>query len=208
MKSYLQWLRSFFIKNENVENQFTQMVRYYDMKILFISLLNILLLSFVQGQEWEVYKNSEYKFSVAVPGKFLINQRDVLTDAGEIKVTSHAFKTNDGASNLLYQVLHYPIQSMPEGADSEDYYQEVFASIVEGAVENAQAELFYENYELTLVDPFVIWKMKTKNDIFIKSKAVLHNQRVYILQVMTRKNKSLNDDITTFIESLRFFESK
>lgn len=172
---------------------------------LFFTLALLLFSSQLIAQEWEHVKYDTIGFSISSPDLLVQNEQEAITELGKMKVISFGLSPKND-DNLLYQliVISYPEGSIDE--DSLDFKNALLLDLVDQSVSESNGELIYTE-EIELQSRMgVQWRVHSESNLSIKSKALIDDNRVFIIQVMTRKEKSLNENINRFIDSFRFLE--
>ncbi len=175
----------------------------------------ILLLSFILfGQlclaqnEWAWYQSYEGKFKILVPGEIQTNEKVIPTEIGEL--TYHTYYHQDKSElpeNFLY-ILSYV--DYPEGgihSDSTDLIEEFFKVTAEEASLQLAGNLQYENRADWKDYPAYIWRIDyNEEQAIMKSKAIIVDNRFYLLQVAMTKDRSINAAANKYLDSFDLLE--
>ncbi|MBL0099546.1 MAG: hypothetical protein IPP49_05395 [Saprospiraceae bacterium] len=141
---------------------------------------------------------------MTVPGEKRNGEKKVLTDLGASHTVTWLQQSKEGEPNYLYLVSYV---DYPEGTfsrDSTDLISELFAVSVETQVKDLGGEIVYQSDSPYGMYPGIIYRATyNKNDAVIKSRMILMNDRLYILQVYTISSKSLNPEMNRFLESFK-----
>ena len=174
------------------------------MKLSF-AILIIYFASFtsVSGQEWIEFRNDSIGFKIDSPMPLAFNKTSAMTDMGNLNVNAFGYVPTDSKENLVYQVIiiEYPEDSFPE--DSLTFKADILKSLVNQSTEEPGSELVYKEETYSYGEDIIQWRIHSNNKISIKSRAFIKGDRVIIIQVMTKIDKSLNTDIDKFMDSFR-----
>lgn len=173
------------------------------MRVLLIVIL-VIYVGNVCSQNWPITQVDSFSFSIKAPQLLAQDEKKILTELGEVLVTSFGYKPDKNEDpNLIYQVITYEIDSFEfaKAFSAKDVLQSVVNSTSE-----SESAIQYQAFELEGAFPYVHWRMSITRDIYAKVKAYLKGNRVFIIQVMFPKEKSLNDSIDPFLESFQFID--
>lgn len=174
------------------------------MKIISTILMQILLLSISNGQEWKEYRSSYANFSVMVPGPMLMKEHQVKTALGEMEVLNFYFNADkeDDPDNYLYMVTTYEFPYLVGDSSDVILLDSLFSDNIEKSITDLSAVLLYAEDVEEFGKPAKMWKLDYNNAV-AKFKCFILNDRFYLLQVYTTKEKSLNNAVNRFMQSFR-----
>ncbi len=157
------------------------------------------------SQNWRVNTFDSLQFVVSSPEPLIKKTKESLTEVGKQVVHSFGLKPKN-KENLIYQVivLQYPVGSFPK--DSIDLKNSVLSSLIEDTVIDENSDLIYSESTGQQGIKGMQWRIHNRNQIVIRSKAFVFKDRVYIVQVMSEMQKSLNKDVDKFMDSFQFMK--
>ena len=164
-------------------------------------------------EEWVLFVDPSGQFEVSVPDSVTLTTTTVNTALGDLDYVVVTSKQISGDTVVLYTVSYC---DYPEGIfnrDSTELIELFFDETVAQAVESVDGSLLYnENLAYSQYYggghyPTRIWKIvSNKQDIHIKSKAMLVGDRYYCLQVTSTASKSVHNSGKKFFDSFKVIE--
>ena len=174
-------------------------------RILFVfALVQLLNLTSGSAQDWVQMFHDSLRFSVISPEALIEKENEAMTEVGNMTVNSFGLLPEEG-DNLIYQiiVLNYPYGSLPQ--DSVELRTVMLNELVQQSAAANEAEVIYQqeiqNFGLTGLQ----WRVHSGEDISIKSRAYIFDNRIYIAQVMSKRKKSLNSDVDKFLNGFKLY---
>ncbi len=176
-------------------------------KFKFLLFLTIAFLgshSTVQGQEWIKMYHDSLQFSIKSPEALIEKENEAMTEVGNLTINSFGLLPKEG-HNLLYQVMvmNYPYGALP--LDSVELRTVMLYELVEQSASANEAEVVYKQEVEYFGLQGMQWRVHSGADISIKSRAFIYNDRIYIVQVMSKRTQSLNKDIDRFLDSFKIY---
>lgn len=174
------------------------------MKFSATILLQILLLSISNGQDWKEYRSSYANFSVMVPGPMLLKEHKVKTIIGETEVLNFYFNEDQETNpdNYLYMITTYDFPYLLEDTSDMDLLDSVFTDNIDRSVLDLSGQLIYSENILEYGTKAKMWKLDYDRGV-AKFKCFVIKDRFYLLQVYTSKDKGLNNSVNRFMQSFR-----
>lgn len=174
------------------------------MKIQVTILLQFLLLSIMNGQDWKEYRSTAANFSVMVPGPMLLKEYKVDTGIGETEVWTYFYNAaeEDAPENYLYMVTTYSFPYLMQDSTDGEILDSIFTDNVNRSIKDLYAELLYAEDVTEFGVPAKLWKLSYDKGI-AKFKCFVLDDRFYLLQVYTTKENSLNTAVNRFMQSFR-----
>ena len=178
---------------------------------------NILLLFIIcnafnllaQNTDWVKIKDIDAAYIINFPSNPKKGSDDVPTDKGTVKMNTYTLQTTDD-TNLIYMSSHteYPKFFFPEGLTSEEKQIEVLDGSINGAVENtkgsllSEEEIFLNGYRGRVI------KIDIEDTYIIKIKIILVGIKLYLAQVIYKKENDDNDNAKRFFDSMELINVK
>ena len=168
-------------------------------------LLLILSISLFQGT-WINFEPPNMGVRVYVPAEMDSKAIEIETDLGIVNLYSYSHQQVEDPGNIFMLNLNL----YEEGTfhpDSTSLNSEFLETTLEELLTNLKGELDYS-------EPFKIqkhlalkYRMKyNQNGTIAKGKMVLKNDILYIVQVFTSSEKSLNEDMELYLNSFKMLE--
>jgi hypothetical protein len=159
------------------------------------------------GQDvWQVNRASDQSCEWLAPGRMRDGMKRIPTVLGEIPQITWVYQPEKEHPNYLYMVswIDYPVGTF--STDSIQLIQELFSETVSSLVEDIKGELVYGSVQEDAARPAYIFRAALHDgNHVVKGRMMLDKDRFYMMQVYTFKDKSLNNDIDRFLQSLRIF---
>lgn len=158
-----------------------------------------------ESKNWRELKNYDGRFSILSPGEMTENVDSVSTPIGTLAYHTFFFQTEDkNADNVLYMLSYCDYPPGTVHSDSTELIEELFAATLEAAQESVDGELLYERNTSYQNYPGKLWRINyLDGGALIKTKAFVIKHRLYTLQTVTHKNRSLNRSTDKFLDSFR-----
>ncbi len=176
------------------------------MKLIYFSLFFLFIA--IPSIEWEVFQSFDGKFKILTPGKMEKKEKTIETGIGDITYITHYYQSSEkDPDNLVYMVSYcdYPENSIH--SDSTEFLEEFFKTTIESSVESVRGELSYSS-SIELEDYFgKIWRVDYNDGKgSIKTKAFMVDNRLYTVQVISKKEKAMNIYINKFLDSFSLID--
>ena len=157
--------------------------------------------------DWEEIRSYEGKFRVISPGALTEMIDSIETAVGTLVYhTLYLAPTSEKAENEVYMISYvdYPEGSLP--ADSTELIQALFDETQAAAVESVRGELMFSQEKHLQGHPARYWRVDYLNGRgSIRTKAVVVDHRVYMVQTVTQRQYGMNTSTDRFIDSFRVF---
>lgn len=166
-------------------------------RIVFVLLLALVLLSGCgeTEEEWATFESEEGRFSILFPGEPKEQTESVSTAIGTIETEFFMVEQKDMAYSLNY--ADYPADIV---AASDAGMMLNGARM--GAVSNVNGELLDEK-EITL-DGYPGREIRIEideDDIIVRARFYLVENRLYVVQALSKKSKASSEEIDEFLDS-------
>ncbi len=159
---------------------------------------------FCFSQEWKSFTVDSLGFTVETPYPLVNKNNEAMTDIGLQRIISYGILAPEKHHNYLYQILVIPYPENTFHSDSIALQKEVLQGFIDAShVENA-AEKIYQTSFIHNGEDFEQWVIHIGEDYSIKSRAIIKSDRLYMIQVMTEFEHSVNTDIDKFLNSFVF----
>ena len=158
-------------------------------------------------QEWEKIVIEKVGCQLSAPGPLTEKVDSVETGIGKIGYHTFYYQSpGDGPENYFYMLSYC---DYPEGtihSDSTELLEEFFETTMETAALSVDGDLIFSN-AITIKDyPGRFWRINYFNDqIIIRTKAYVVENRYYALQTVMHKDRSLNPASDRFLDSFKLF---
>ncbi len=177
------------------------------MKFICIALLWIISGGWSQ-QPWQEFESQKGGFRILVPGQMEHKQQLVEAAIGELTYIQFWHQpTSEDPDNFLYSVSYvdYPEHSIH--SDSTDFIDDFFHFTIDTSVKKVGGELRYVDDIQIGEYPGRLWRVDyNKGHGTIKTKVYLVGRRLYQLQVVMHRDKSLNTLQDRFFDSFTLLE--
>lgn len=189
---------------------FCSLITYKIMQLFrFISAVVLIGFSLcVTGQDyWKTYKSDDGTFSILLPCKAETGNKHILTDIGSLETKTIMCQPPSDHPNKLYLVnyVDYPPGSFHP--DSVSTIGELFDISIAQHIHDLGGELLYQSEHSFGKHPGRLYRAScNKGNTFVKSVIYLIGDRFYSLQVYAMLDKSLNNDMDIFLNSLRILK--
>lgn len=171
-------------------------------------LLLISCLTYSQ-EKWETFVGPNKSFEVMVPYPMKSGEKKILTDVGEMHPKTWICEGKQEDDNYLYLVgfVDYPDGTFHK--DSTQLIDELFRISMETHVNDLGGNLVYQAESPLGFYSGLIYRVSyNENKLVAKCRMILVEDRFYTLQVYTISEKSLNDNITRFLNSFKAMNPK
>ena len=169
------------------------------------SFLLLLFLPLVTSAQWSLFTSYDGRFQIPAPRSLDYQQATVETPLGEIVYHSYFHKPeNDPQGNQWFSVSYC---DYPDGAvhsDSTELLVDFFEESIKESAFSVNGEVRYvEDIDYNSF-PGRFWRVDYMDgQVIIKSKAYLVAQRFYVIQVVSLKDKSVNEDSARFLDGFK-----
>ncbi len=167
-----------------------------------------LTLSAQEAKPWKEFISVDGKFRILTPGELIEKVNDIETEIGHFTYYSYIYQDGkEDAENLIYKISYVDYPEHTIHSDSTDFVEEFFHSTIETSIKSVRGHLRYSD-EIELLDyPGRIWRVDYNGgDATIKTKAFMVGRRFYQIQVISRRDKSLNRIQDRYFDSFRIIE--
>jgi len=176
------------------------------MKKSFLLLLFIFFIFHVtiaQSNDWYKIKDKDAAYLIEFPTEPVKGESDVPTDKGTVKMNTYTLQ-KDNDKNLVYMTsfTKYPDSFFPNKLESEDEQNRVLKNCVDGAVNNTNGKLIYEDKIVFNGYRGRIVKIELSDGYMIKMKVVIVGIKLYLAQVIYTKENDDNLNSKYFFDSL------
>ncbi len=164
----------------------------------------LLTISIQAQQNWQKFTPSGQTFEIMSPGEMKNGEKNILTDIGSLQPVTWLHQGADGDPNYLYLVsyIDYPDGTFHE--DSIEMIKELMDVSIDTQVKTLSGELVYQSDVPFGMYPGVVFRASyNKNSAVVKGRIILIRNRLYILQVYTLSEKSLNPEMDKFLNSFK-----
>ena len=170
--------------------------------ILFIL---IPFISFCQ-QDWKVFQDDSLNFSVNAPFVFDKKVNTAMTDFGLQEIISYGIKAPKGHSNYVYQIMVIPYPDSTFHQDSSEFKSLVLQEFIAASHDVENVEKIYQTTTNVNGDEYQQWVIHHGDQFSIKSRATIKNDALYVIQVITEFDQSVNTKINKFLDSFKFLD--
>lgn len=179
------------------------MLKKYVVYILPILCLWLSIPLFSQ-QNWQKFSPSGQNFEILSPGEMKNGEKNILTDIGSIQPVTWLHQGTSGDPNYLYLVSYIDYAEGTFHQDSTEMIHELMDVSIETQVKTLSGDLVYKSDAPFGMYPGVIFRASyNKNSAVVKGRIILIRNRLYILQVYTLSEKSLNPEMDKFLDSFK-----
>ncbi len=147
---------------------------------------------------WVLHRNESVGFVYYGPDNMAHSSKEIETSIGVVDFhTDYAIEKSEEGS-LIFTISYYPIDF------ADTLYSDILDEIVDSGVEATNGTLDYAADQKMQESPCRLWRI-SKPETFetVKSKAVIANNHVIIIQATTPKELALDERVDVFLESLR-----
>ncbi len=169
--------------------------------LFFLICMSIILFGF-QTTDWEYHLSEDKKFSILTPGKLTTTLDTVGSAIGPIFCNNLVYQEKADSVAAIYSLSHCEYPSGTLHSDSTELTTLYFDSTVASMVSSIGGTLLYESEQTYAGYPGRIWKMSyDKGKKWGKFKALMVENRLYILQVRANDSVTTRDHATRFLDS-------
>lgn len=157
---------------------------------------------YMQGQDWQRYKSDS--FEILLPKLPEKRSKDLYTGLGMLKTVNYSVKPEVEDANFFYSinVVEYPAELI--SVDSMDLIDTMMVAHVNELSATLKSKIIYATESKYQGRPSYLFRlMDDLSGQVVKGRVVFAYDRMYSFMVFTLKDKSLNDNIDKFLESLR-----
>lgn len=176
-------------------------------KLVLTVLICLLAFSDSFAQNWEKYKSQDLAFTSMFPNTPERTVQKVQTAVGKLDMHMIMYTPESDDDNAVYSVIRsdYPKEQF-ENAD-EDYNNTVLDGAVNGAVNNVNGTLVYDNKVTLNGYPGRSFKTQIQGG-YIYINAYLVENTMFIIQVITLVDNDGNDSIDKFLNAFDIIKVK
>jgi hypothetical protein len=135
---------------------------------------------------------------------FFVFGNSAMTDFGNLQVVSFGIQAPKRDENFLYQIIVIPYPENTFPIDSAELKSIVVQEFIDASHLNDNSEKIYQTEIQQSGMNFEQWVIHFGKEYAIKSRATLKDDRLYVVQVMTEFDNSVNTDIDKFLDSFQF----
>ena len=157
-------------------------------------------------QPWEVLQDDSLGFSIKAPFEFDKKVNEAMTEFGLQEIISYGIKAPDNHSNYLYQIMVIPYPDSTFHPDSTAFKNLVIQEFIDASHDTETAEKIYQTNTLIDGQEYEQWVIHHGNEYSIKSRATIKNNALFVIQVITDYDKSVNVFIDKYLDSFKFIE--
>jgi len=155
-----------------------------------------------QSTDWEYHLSKDKTFSVLVPGKLTATLDTVASVIGPIFCNNLVYQEKADSIAAIYSLSHcsYPVGTLH--SDSTELTDIYFESTVSNMVASLGGTLLYESEQSYVGYPGRIWKISyDEGKKWGKFKALMVEDRLYILQVRATNSVATRENATKYLDS-------
>lgn len=160
-------------------------------------------------KEWNLFLSEQDGFSIEMPLNPETQEQVIPSEMGDLNLKIFMHKSQDNnADNMLYMVMRteYP-ESFTVHRDSILIIEDFFQNAIYGALNQVNGNLLTEeNIEYKEYPGKNVTISFQNGQVILNMRQYLVDNYVYVLQVMTPKDKQGNESITKFFESFKLLE--
>lgn len=162
-----------------------------------------------QENTWFKVKDVNAAYVIEFPSEPEKGEDDVATDRGTVKMNTYTLQKN-GDKNLIYMTsfTKYPASFFENGLETEEEQNLVLDNSVNGAVENTKGALEYEEKIMFNGYRGRIIKIGLASGYIIKMKVILVGIKLYLVQVIYKREDDANLRAKRFFDSLELINVK
>ncbi|MGH2667497.1 hypothetical protein [Flavobacterium sp.] len=172
--------------------------------LIIYSLLLLLLAGFNINSNWYSFESKSFGFKIEFPQKPTLSSDNAQTELGVLKIKTivydaEASKSQDDNLTYLVNYIEYPASKV--NSNNKQQLQSIYENTIKTTVQNTSGKLiktqvaFINGYE----GRNIIVDMQDK--VQLNMRVVLVNNKMYLMQVFTKSNKSLNESLKRFMKS-------
>ncbi len=153
---------------------------------------------------WQKFIPPGQSFEVMSPGEMKNGEKSILTDIGSLQPVTWLHQGNAEDSNYLYLISYIDYAEGTFHQDSTEMINSLLDVSVETQVKTLSGDLVYQSEAPFGLHPGVVFRVSYNNNkAVVKGKMILIRDRLYILQVYTLSERSLNPDMDKFLDSFK-----
>ena len=172
---------------------------------IIFSFLILFLNGFNIKDNWFLYQSKSFGFIIEFPKKPKLFSEETQTDIGTLKlnyITYDSSSINSKDENLTYMVnyIKYPIGKV--NSNNIQQLSSIHRNSIDTAVLNTNGKLMSE--KIVMITGYKGRDIKVllpKNNVLMSMRLVLVKNKMYMIQVFSKKNKEFNKSISRFINS-------
>ena len=175
---------------------------------LYLLLLIGFILPAQNSKPWKEFISVDGKFRIMTPGEMMEKVNEIDTDIGHFHYFTYIHQTTDSnAENLVYKISYVDYPEHTIHSDSTEFVEEFFHSTIETSIQSVHGNLRYSDEIKLLEYPGRIWRVDyNQGEATIKTKAYMVGRRYYQIQVIGRREKSMNVTQDRFFDSFYLIE--
>lgn len=159
--------------------------------------------------KWEAFAPTDKSFEILTPYPMKSGEKKLLTDVGEVHPKTWICEGKKEDDNYLYLIA---LIDYPEGTfhkDSVELVDALFKVSMETHIQDLGGSLVYQaDAPLGFHKGLIYRASYNDNKLVAKCRLLLVGDRFYSLQVYTISEKSLNDNISKFLNSFKVGNAK
>lgn len=157
-----------------------------------------------QDNDWFYHKSKELSFNISTPCELEHKVKEVISDFGQMDVHSYYCQSDASDPNELYMITYtdYPPESFP--SDSTDLIKEFYDQSIDQIRAQLGGELYYSSEQQINGKSGMIARITyNTGQTTCKAFVCLVENRFYAVQVFSKIESSLNDQMDRYINSFR-----
>lgn len=173
-------------------------------KTIFYFLIILVLTSLTICKDWYLYASKTFGFKIELPNKPIVTKENINTEIGNLTIYSITYdpkelKEKDENLTYLINYIEYPISSV--NSTNKKQLESIYSNSIASGLKNSSGKLVdlknvnvkgYEGKE-ALID--------ISGNVKLTTRLILIKNKLYMLQVFSKGNKSSNISLKRFINS-------
>jgi len=161
-----------------------------------------------EAKKWRDFHSYDGKFRILIPGDVIEKVDSIETAIGTLAYHTFFHQTKESnADNVLYMLSYVDYPSGTIHSDSTDFLKDFFTETMDAAVKSVKGELVYGNDWKYKEYPGKVWRIDyLDGKALVKTKAFMVGKRYYTLQIIAKKEHSINFSSDKFLDSFLLIE--
>ena len=171
--------------------------------ILFAStILSIISLN------WTVFTSENGGFSIMTPASLDLSVQSLTTHVGDVQLYTYTHKVPDSTAQVFqYSVTYYEYPEILIPSDSTEMIAQFFSETLDAIAERIDGQIVYSEPVPFQDYPARLTRISYQDDQYaLKNKLILANNRFYLVEVFSTRDKVVDDRINKFIETCKLLE--
>lgn len=172
--------------------------------IAVILFMTILYIGFSNSDKWILFESIKYGFKIEFPREPTAKTQSVNTEIGFLKLNFFIYdaSNNKKEDNLVYGVITSEYPDTLINSSKTEILDEFFRNSIAGAVNNVHGKLLSEKVITISEYPGREIRVDFQNGkAVITSRIFLVENRMYMIQTISKTNKDFNNSIYRFLDS-------